>query len=165
MIETERLLLLPVDVDILDSLIESDDIFMDKYGYKNDGGPYLKPSPSYLSKIKQRLIDYPEEYPLAVDYMIIIKDNKTVIGTIYYKNMPDDEGVSEIGYGMNSNYEGKGYMTEALQAMLVYGKNSGVKIAVAETAYQNLKSQNVLKRCGFSVISVQEDRLLYSIML
>ena len=165
MIETDRLLLVPVDVDILDSLIESDDVFTCKYGYKNEGGPYLKPSPDYLAKIKQRLIDYPEEYPLAVDYMIIIKDNKTIIGTIYYKNLPNEEGVSEIGYGMNSDYEGKGYMTEALQAILQYGKNNGIKTVVAETTYQNFKSQNVLNRCGFSVISVQEDRLWYSIRL
>lgn len=165
MIETERLLLVPFTVDVLDSLIESDESFMCKYGYKNEGGPYLKPSPEYLAKMKQRLIDFPEEYPLAVDYMIIIKDNKTVIGTVYYKYLPNDEGVSEVGYGMNSNYEGNGYMSEALQAILGFGKNNGVKTVVAETTYQNLKSQNVLKRCGFSVISVQEDRLWYSIRL
>ena len=108
MIETERLLLIPVDHEIIDSLLDSDESFLHKYGFVNDGGEYLNPSPDYLHKIKKRLIEHPEEYPLAVDYLITIKDIKTVIGTIYFKSLPDKDGFSEIGYGMTPKYEGHG---------------------------------------------------------
>ena len=165
MIESERLLLIPVDTKMIDSLIESDESFLHTYGYINDGGAYLKPSPDYLIKIKQRLLQHPEEYPLAVDHLIVVKNIKTVIGTIYYKNLPDSEGVSEVGYGMKAIYEDNGYMSEALNAMLDYGKKSGIKIVVADTTFQNTNSPNVLKRCGFSVLSVQEDRLWFRIIL
>ena len=150
MLETNRLLLIPVDSEILDSLLESDDAFSQKYDLINDGGEFLTPSLDYLRKIRQRLTDHPEEYPFAVDYMIVVKDMKTVIGSIDYKYMPDDSGVSEIGYGMSPQYEGRGYMTEALSAMVSYGKEYGLKRVIADTLIENTKSQNVLKRCGFT---------------
>ena len=70
MLETERLFLLPITLEIIDALLVSDDFFYSKYNYKNDGGEYLIPSPEYLHKIRKRLVDHPEEYPLAVDYLI-----------------------------------------------------------------------------------------------
>ena len=62
---------------------------------------------------------------------------------------------------MTSTYEGKGYMTEAVNMMLEYGKQHGIKTVVADTTFQNAKSQNVLKRCGFTVISVEESKLWF----
>ena len=56
--------------------------------------------------------------------------------------------MSEIGYGMSLEYEGNGYMTEAVQAMLSFGKENGVKKVIADTFVDNVKSQKVLWRCG-----------------
>lgn len=160
MIETKRLLLIPIDIEMIDSLSESDETFLNRYGFINDGGEYLNPSPDYLYKIKNRLIEHPEEYPFAVDYLIIIKEIKTVIGTIYFKSFPDKDGVSEIGYGMTPKYEGHGYMGEALTAMLSMGKENGVTRVIADTIIDNVKSQNVLTRCGF-ILTKQEDNKLW----
>ena len=159
MLETERLILIPVDLDIIDALLESDDVFLNKYGYINDGGEYLNPSPEYLHKIRSRLIEHPEEYPLAVDYLIIVKELRTVIGSIDFKYLPIN-GVSEIGYGMKPEYEGKGYMTEAVNALLKYGKDNGVSKVIADTKESNYKSQNVLKRNGF-IFDKKEGGMLW----
>ena len=160
MLETKRLLLIPVTLDIIDTLLVSDDLFYSKYGYKNDGGEYLNPSPDYLYKIRDRLTEHPEEYPVAVDYLIIIKDIKTVIGTIYFKSLPVD-GVSEIGYGMSPQYEGNGYMSEALETMLKYGKENNIKTVIADTMIDNVKSQKVLLRNGFINIQTKDNKLLF----
>ena len=159
MIESERLILVPVNIEMLDSLIESDEAFRKKYGYVNDGGEYLKPSPFYLYKIRARLLINPNEYPLAVDRLIILKSVNSVIGTIYFKKLPH-KGVTEVGYGMNLKYEGNGYMTEALKLLLEYGKENGVKTVLADTTKGNLRSQKVLLRNGFSLLK-EEDNILY----
>ena len=150
MIETDRLLLIPMDLNVIDALLESDDAFFNRYGIINDGGEFINPSPDYLHKEKRRLVDHPEEYPFAVDYLIVVKATKTAIGSIDYKRMPDENAISEIGYGMSPQYEGHGYMTEALLAMISFGKDNGVKKIIADTLIDNVKSQNVLLRCGFS---------------
>ena len=156
MLESERLLLIPMDLDIIDTLIVSDELFYSKYGFKNSGGVYLNPSPEYLHKIKNRLIEHPEEYPLAVDHLIVIKDIKTVIGIIYFKRLPNN-GVSEIGYGMSPKYEGNGYMGEALKTMLLFGRDNGIVTVVADTTIDNIKSQNVLKRNGFAIEKTKDN--------
>lgn len=156
MIETNRLLLIPLDIQMIDSLIESNDSFYEGYHILNDGGAFLNPSPEYLYRIRNRLIEHPEEYPFAVDYLIVIKEIKTVIGTIYFKSLPNN-GISEIGYGMTRNYEGHGYMSEALQAMIEYGKRSGLTKVIADTHINNKKSQKVLNRNGFELYKVEKN--------
>lgn len=162
MIETDRLILVPVDCEMIDALLDSDDAFLDKYGFVNRGGEFVNPSPNYLHKIKQRLLSHAEEYPLAVDQLIVLKNIKTVIGSIDFKYMPDENGVSEIGYGMSPEYEGNGYMTEALLAMISLGRQNGIKRIVADTLVDNVKSQNVLARCGFSLTGKEGDKLWFA---
>ena len=147
---------------MIDALLESNDVFLVRYGFINDGGESINPSPDYLRKERQRLIDHPEEYPFAVDYLIVVKATKTAIGSIDYKRMPDEGGVSEIGYGMSPQYEGHGYMTEALLAMISLGKENGLKKIVADTLVDNVKSQNVLLRCGFSRAGKEDNKYWFA---
>ena len=163
MIETDRLILIPVDCEMIDALLDSNDALLDKYGLINRGDEFVNPSSDYLHKIKQRLIEHPEEYPLAVDHLIVLKSIKTVIGSIDFKYMPDENGVSEVGYGMSPEYEGNGYMTEALMAMIAFGRQNGIKRIVADTLVDNFKSQNVLTRCGFSLTGKEGDKFWFSL--
>ena len=71
-----------------------------------------------------------------------------MIGSIDFKYIPKN-GVTELGYGMNPAYEGHGYMSEALTAFLAFGKSLGIQRVLADTLPDNIKSQNVLQRCGF----------------
>ena len=152
--ENERIKLIPITLEMIDHLLISDQDFYDAYGLVNEGEEYLNPSPDYLHKIRKRLKEHPEEYPLAVDQLIVLKETNIVIGTIYYKKLPN-HGASEVGYGMNPKYEGHGYMTDALALLLEYGKSHGVTIVFADTLCSNFKSQNVLDRNGF--IAYKED--------
>lgn len=159
MLENDKLLLIPIDIEMIDSLLESDEVFYRRFKYINDGGEYLNPHPKYLHEIKERMLSHPEEYPFAADHLIVIKDIQTVIGTIYFKNLPI-EGASEIGYGMNPKYEGHGYMSSAVNMMLEYAKSKGLIKVTAEVAKGNIKSQNVLKRNDF-IFEKENDNFLW----
>ncbi len=149
--------LTPITIGMIDSLLISNDDFKSKYGLINDAGVFLVPDDEYLKKIKARLVLYPEESPLAVDHLIIL--GNTVIGSIYFKYLPEN-GVTEIGYGMTSTYEGHGYMSEAVKQMIEFGKNNGITTVLADTLIDNTKSQNLLKRLGF-VKYKKKDNILY----
>ena len=149
--------LIPITIEMIDSLLISNDDFKNKYGLINDAGEFLVPDDEYLKKIRARLVIHPEEYPLAVDHLIVL-DN-VVIGSIYFKYLPEG-GVTEIGYGMTPAYEGHGYMSEAVRQMIEFGKNNGVTTVVADTLIDNAKSQNLLKRLGF-VKYKKKDNILY----
>ena len=47
-------------------------------------------------------------------------------------------------------------MTEALRAFLSFGKTLGIQKVRADTRRDNVKSQNVLKKCGFRFLKGKE---------
>ena len=60
------------------------------------------------------------------------------------------DGIVEIGYGINSEFEGQGLMTEAVTAVVKWASiQKGVKQIEAETDENNIASKRVLEKSGF----------------
>ena len=150
-IETGRLVLFPYTEENLKLFNTDLPKFEETYGvvYRGEELDYLLTG--FLIKLQKEIADDPENYLFFTEFLIALKENSYVIGSIDYKYVPKD-GVTEVGYGMNPAYEGHGYMTEALTAFLSFGKGLGIKTVRADTLPDNIKSQNVLKRCGFSFL-------------
>jgi len=147
-IETERLVLFPYTAENL-ALFNADlPGFEARFGVKYRGEELDHLLTGYLKKLERELADDPEHCLFFTEFLIVQKENDTVIGSIDYKYVPRG-GVTEVGYGLNPRFEGRGYMTEALRAFLRFGKALGIETVRADTLPDNLKSQNVLKRCGF----------------
>lgn len=95
-----------------------------------------------------------------------IELNGEVIGNLSFKGLEDD-GIAEIGYGMNAEYEGKGYMTEAVSAVVKWASSqNGVKQIEAETEEENQASKRVLEKCGFIPLGIMGEegpRFIYRI--
>lgn len=71
------------------------------------------------------------------------------VGDLSFKGLSTD-GRVEIGYGIRKEYEGQGYMTEAVTAMARWASGQmGVRYVEAETDPDNLASQRVLEKAGF----------------
>lgn len=84
-------------------------------------------------------------------WFLIRKTDRTVIGSVVFKDGPNKNGEIEIGYGLGKNFEHCGYMTEAVKAMCDWALEQPViSHVIAETDIDNPASQNILKRCGFS---------------
>ncbi|MBQ3861474.1 MAG: GNAT family N-acetyltransferase [Clostridia bacterium] len=157
-IETERLVLFPYTAENL-ALFNSDlPLFEETYGvvYRGEELDYLLTG--FLRKLEKEIAEDPEHYLFFTEFLITLKENSRVVGSIDYKYIPR-EGVTEVGYGMNPAYTGHGYMTEALTAFLDFGKKLGIRTVRADTLPDNVKSQNVLKRCGFRFL--REDGNLW----
>ena len=83
-------------------------------------------------------------------WLIIRKSDKIAVGSACFKGAPDENGETEIGYGLGENHTHNGYMAETVQAMCNWAlAQSGVNAVIAETEKGNTPSENVLKRCGF----------------
>ena len=89
---------------------------------------------------------------IDTDYCIQLKNNTKVIGSIGLHNYTTtNDGEIEIGYVLNSKYQGNGYMTEALKGMIEYiHKNHIAKRISANHNVENVRSGNVMKRAGMT---------------
>ena len=158
LIETDRLVLFPYTKENL-SLFNTDlRRFEEEFGVTYRGEELDHLLAEFLKRLEKEIEEDPEHFLFFTEFLIVLKENGHVIGSIDFKYVPR-EGTTEVGYGMNPKYSGNGYMTEALTAFLAFGKGLGIESVLAETVPDNIKSQNVLKRCGFSYL--REDGNLW----
>lgn len=90
---------------------------------------------------------------------VVLKDNSKVIGLLQFQRKEKylDEIVHGFGYIFNSNFQGKGYATEACKEILVYLFDElNIDRCIAGTAAVNAKSRKLLKKLGFELINEKE---------
>lgn len=83
-------------------------------------------------------------------WAITLKDDPKLIGSIVYWHIVKQTDESEIGYEMLPEHFGKGIMQEALSKVIEFGfQKMKLKTILAHTKPENLRSVNLLTRCGF----------------
>lgn len=93
----------------------------------------------------------------SIAYQFSIDFEGELVGRIALRPS-DTEGVLDIGYWTHPDHYGKGFMTEAVKAILVLGfETMGADAIIAETAVWNKASQRVLEKLGFRIIDVVKD--------
>lgn len=84
-------------------------------------------------------------------WTIVLKEQNAMVGDLCFKGIPNEAGEVEIGYGTYNQFQGKGYMTEAISAITDWAlSQKGVRVVVAGTNVDNIASHRVLEKCGFT---------------
>lgn len=85
----------------------------------------------------------------------------TVIGELGWKGGPGPDGATEIGYSLAPDYRGHGYGSELVAGFVHWATGrSDVRRVLAETLADNIASQRVLEKAGFTVTS-RHNRYFY----
>lgn len=89
--------------------------------------------------------EHPEKYEWYIAWQFIMDGN--VIGDACFKGI--ENGVTEIGYGIKSGFEGRGYTTQAVRALTQWAFDNGADVVEAETDPDNAASQRIMQKLGF----------------
>lgn len=115
---------------------------------------YIKRTPpSSLQEItlfiNDRLRD--REQGISIYWVLTLKENPDqCIGAISLWQFSDDRKTAEVGYDLHPDYQGKGYMSEALSALLAFGFNTlELHTIEAYTHLENQPSRTLLERHAF----------------
>ena len=88
-------------------------------------------------------------------WAMLLKKEGTCIGDLGFKGAPK-KGTVELGYGVRKEYEGKGYTTEAVGAMIDWAfSQDGVYAIEAEAG--NAASAHILEKRGFQKVGDGEE--------
>jgi RimJ/RimL family protein N-acetyltransferase len=90
---------------------------------------------------------------LPVNWLIVVADE--LVGIIGIKSDSIDE--VEIGYGVATSRQKRGHATSAVAALLPVLNARAVRVVNAETSVDNLASQRVLERNGFTRVGERVD--------
>lgn len=105
-----------------------------------------------LSLYLQELHHDPEALGWGV-WIVVERQADTVVGSVGFKGRPDREGTVEIGYEVAPAHRGRGYATEAVEALLRWAfAHPTVRRVAAECAPDNAASIRVLEKTGFRPI-------------
>ena len=90
-----------------------------------------------------------------MQWVITLKDDPKLIGTIVYWHIVKEKDEAEVGYELLPQYRGKGMMQEALSKVIEYGFNTlKLKTIVADPKAVNLSSVKLLEKCGFVKVGI-----------
>ena len=110
-------------------------------------------SPAWLAQLNSTRVDL---WTLGFD--ILDRGTDAVVGTCGFKGPPGADGVVEIAYGVTPDQQGKGYATEAAEALVAYafgGKH--VRLVRAHTLAATNASTRVLTKCRFRFVGEVDD--------
>lgn len=144
--QTERLIIRPAR--------ESDFGDICEFGCDEETGKYMIFWPKSREQIKEFLQKYVKESygerQSRYEFVLQLKEENKVIGIITL-SLKGQEG--EIGWISNKQYWGRGYMTEAVRAVLEYAfQKIRVKEITATCSGENRGSYRVMEKCGMSRI-------------
>jgi len=167
MIETERLILKPLNHDQLLKYIKDDHSLEKELGLL----PTKKNiSASLHDALEQTILpnvsNGDKDYLYHTLWTIISKPDQKVVGDICFVGEPDAEGEIEIGYGTYEEFRGRGFMTEAVGRIIEWAEQQPkVKSIFAATEKDNEASYSILVKNNFIHIGEVDEMLSWKIIL
>ena len=111
-------------------------------------------SSDWLARVKSSTSADPWTHGFAV----VLRASGTVVGMCAYKGPPGPDRAVEIAYGINPEYQGRGYATEVAGALVEFAFASGqVRLVCAHTRPEENASTHVLTKCGFEWVGEVMD--------
>lgn len=166
-IETERLLIKPLDFTELQLYIENDNSLETRLCVEDSNRVF---SPELKDALEQSILPQVAEneksYLFFTLWTIILKSEKRLAGDLCFKGLPDAAGNIEIGYGTYEEFTGRGLMTEAVRGMMEWAaKQPVVKSVTAATEKTNVASMIILQKNGFRKIDESDEYFHWKLQL
>lgn len=157
-ISTERLKILPLDEHNLELAI-TDFNEMEKALSLTITDENIGLREKNVFKIRLNDVkDNNTKYMWYTTWIVILKPENRIIGHIMIKGYPNEKGEVNIGYYMQEQYRGNGYMNEALNKLISWiFLNSDVEYIAADTLKSNMLSQNLLKKIGMKIYKEDDE--------
>ncbi len=90
--------------------------------------------------------------------MVTREDAPKIVGSVVFHGRPDAEGVCEIAYGVEDSFQGRGYATEGLRAVVAWAlKQPECRIVRAATTSWHKGSMRVLEKIGMRYVGDRRD--------
>lgn len=91
---------------------------------------------------------------------IVDKADKKLIGTCGFVDFMIEGNRAEIGYALSRNYWGKGYMTEAVRAVIDFGfRTMQLNRIEARCNIENIASARVMEKVGMKFEGILREHL------
>ena len=149
-LESERLEIIPLNLHQLELWVSDMDTFEKELNCTYKGQPLVGFILDHVLEQIEAIKNDEPNYLFYTTWLIILKANRSAVGSAAFKGIPNLHEEIEIGYGLGEEFEHNGYMTEAVKEVCKWGlSEEKVKHIIAETDLDGYASQRILERNGF----------------
>ncbi|MFI6206893.1 GNAT family N-acetyltransferase [Streptomyces sp. NPDC051041] len=97
-------------------------------------------------------------------YVLVRRADGRAVGAMGFHGPPDEDGRVEVGYDLVGAARGHGYAAEALRALSAWAlAREEVTSVFARVARDNLPSQGVVSRAGFTRVAEDGEQFAYAL--
>jgi RimJ/RimL family protein N-acetyltransferase len=150
-LETERLRLIPLPHSQLINYLKADGSLEEQLGVH-----FLKRriEPELIEAFEKVILptvgNPSKNFLFSTLWTLVAKDKNVMVGDICFKGEPDQNGELEIAYCTYTQFQNKGYMSEAVKTLCLWAlEQSGVSGIKASTDVNNAASTRLLEKVGF----------------
>ncbi len=161
-IQTERLRLIPLTLVQLQNYIANPEVLEQELGFEISRQIVTERLRRAIAlKIAKMERVVPAEHEWYTYWLIVVKHSPFGAGLAGFKGLPDPQGQTEIGYGIDPAYQNQGYMTEAVKGLIEWAfQDTRCRAVIApDTKKWNVASNHVLKKVGMRVYGETEEAL------
>jgi [ribosomal protein S5]-alanine N-acetyltransferase len=167
MLETERLIIKPLTYSQLVKYIECDNSLEEELNLNETSrtiSPELKEA--FEQTILPNVADTTKNYLYSTLWTAISKMENKMIGDLCIVGEPNAAGEIEFGYGTYDEFQGNGFMTEMVAALILWAKTQPkVNSIVASTNTTNKASFRVLEKNNFLKVREVEGLFIWKLEL
>lgn len=177
-LETERLRLVPITLDMVEAVLsrdkEASDAALDRalaaLGWPTGARfPDSWPNDDLVSRafpFSLAAIRADPNKRLWGDSMVLTRESPPkVVGSVVFKGRPDD-GIAEVGYGIEDGSRSQGLATEATLACVEWAlAQDGIVAVQAITFEGHLASLGVIKNCGMTPAGTREHHIFGELLV
>ena len=163
-LETERLIIFPLSHEQLNLYLQAENRLEETLGL-HKGNRTI--SVELMDALKETILPAvfsSSNYLYSTLWTIVYKERNQMVGDFCFKGIPNQAGEIEIGYGTYEEFQGNGFMTEALGAMVEWAfRQPNVKTLLAETDQTNEASHRTLLKNNFKQYKVVDAMIWWKL--
>jgi [ribosomal protein S5]-alanine N-acetyltransferase len=178
---TERLRLVPMTLDIVEAVMMRDraaaeaaiDVLLrtTSIGSMTRGGATLPdawPNDELVARafpVSLEAIRAAPDVRLWGDSLVLLRDEPRIVGSVVFHGRPDD-GIAEVGYGIEEGSRSLGLATEATRACVEWAlAEQGIAAVQATTFPWHHASLGVIRKLGMALVARREHDVLGELLV
>ncbi len=166
---TARLELVPVTVALVQAVLVDDRAEVQRIAGAKLPDPW--PGRTLIERAFSASIDAIKKDPqrrLWGDRLLITREGggeRRLVGSVVFHGSPSDDGVVEVGYGIDSTSQRMGFATEGVRAQVDWAlEQPAVRTVMATTPPWHAASVRVLEKAGFVRVGLEEHAFLGEVL-
>ncbi len=165
-IVTERLRLVPMTLQVVEAVMRRD-----RAGAEAAAGASLPdawPNDELVARafpVSLEAIRAAPDVRLWGDSLVLLRDEPKIVGSVIFHGRPDD-GIAEVGYGIEESSRGIGLATEATRACVEWAlAEAGIAAVQATTFPWHHASLGVIRKLGMALVAHREHDVLGELLV